>query len=689
MSRLRSLSFGALAGAGSLALFEVGMAVSLAALVVQGVSDDALPRLIGVFLLSAAIGIVIIGLRSSVAGTVSSLQDTTAVVVAGVMASLVADVADEQRVATVLVFVALSGLVTGLVLFVLGVFGLGEIVRYLPAPVMSGFRLGTGWLLFIGGVEVAIGRDVDTDLFSGAGGGSLLLALLVGLVVVVTGESESPPYVLSVVVLGGIGAFFAVGGLVSSLDDLELDGWFLGPFSSDPSWQPLADDLGDVDWTAVFAQAPALAAVAFIAVTGLLLNTGAIEADLDTEADVDADLRSTGLTNVVLGLGGSSPVYVMYSGTLLGNRLGLNRRTDLVPVGVFMFAAFLVGSAVAGYTPRFVAGGFLIGVGLSIAFGWLLEQRARSRADLLSTLAIAVVIGAVGVLEGVAFGVVLAVAIFVRRYSLLDPARQVRSLAAAPSRRDRPQAETDVIASVAEHTRVIELDGFLFFGSVVRVRRDIRELLDGELRSLVLDFSGVAGIDESARIQLRQLLGRLPALGVDLHVSGDAALGLVADDARHHPDLDHAVEAAEDTLIGLAGPLDGGAVEDALLRLVADLPTTTVAAGTDLFLPGAEPSGFVVVESGSFGVWIDGADGRPIRLRRVGAGSLLGELGYATGALRTARATAETDAVVRVVDAEVVADRDDAFAAELNRLVLGHVAARLAATNEIVRSLSR
>lgn len=689
MSRSNSFSVGAIAGAGSLALFEVGMAVSLAALIVQGVSDAALPRLIGVFLVSAALGIVLIGFRSSVPGIVSSVQDTTAVVVAGVMAALVADVAADQQLATILVFVALSGLVTGVVLFVLGVFGLGEVVRYLPAPVMSGFRLGTAWLLFLGGVEVAIGRSVDSDLFSGAGGGSLLLAIAVGLVVVVTGEFESPPYVLSGAVLGGIGLFFAVGALVSSIDSMETDGWFLGPFDSDPSWRSVAGDLGDVDWGAIAGQAPAIAAVAFIAVTGLLLNTGAIEAELDVEADLDADLRSTGVINMVLGAAGSTPVYAMYSGSVLANRLGLRRRSHLVPVGVLILLAFFVGSSVAGFTPRFVAGGFLVGVGLSIAFGWLLEQRSRDLGDMVATVAVALVIGAVGVLEGVAFGVVVAVAIFVRRYSSIDPARRVRTIAAAPSRRDRPRAETDALTAVADRSLVLELDGFLFFGSVVRVRSTVRDHLADGLDSLVLDFTSVTGVDESALLQLRQLLERADDAGVDVHTSGAAAVGLLDDPTRHHPDLDHAVEAAEDQLLASAGDLESVAEDDELAALLAGIESTTVAAGADLFAPGDVSDGFVFVESGTFGVWIEGADGTPIRLRLVAPGSLLGELGYATGAPRTARATAETEAVVRRVDATVLAAHDAAFKAELDRLVLAHVAARLSATNEIVRSLSR
>ena len=40
-------------------------------------------------------------------------------------------------------------IVTGAVLFGLGLFGLGGIVRYVPFPVIGGFRAGVGWLLLV------------------------------------------------------------------------------------------------------------------------------------------------------------------------------------------------------------------------------------------------------------------------------------------------------------------------------------------------------------------------------------------------------------------------------------------------------------------------------------------------------------------------------------------------------------
>ncbi len=48
-------------------------------------------------------------------------------------------------------------LLTGVTFALLGVFRLGNLVRFVPYPVVGGFLAGTGWLLFKGGIDVAAG----------------------------------------------------------------------------------------------------------------------------------------------------------------------------------------------------------------------------------------------------------------------------------------------------------------------------------------------------------------------------------------------------------------------------------------------------------------------------------------------------------------------------------------------------
>ena len=51
-------------------------------------------------------------------------------------------------------------LLCGVLFWVLGRFRLGNLVRYVPYPVVGGFLAGTGWLLLKGGLYVASGVEV-------------------------------------------------------------------------------------------------------------------------------------------------------------------------------------------------------------------------------------------------------------------------------------------------------------------------------------------------------------------------------------------------------------------------------------------------------------------------------------------------------------------------------------------------
>ena len=51
-------------------------------------------------------------------------------------------------------------LATGVTFALLGVFRLGNLVRFVPYPVVGGFLAGTGWLLFKGGISVAASIQV-------------------------------------------------------------------------------------------------------------------------------------------------------------------------------------------------------------------------------------------------------------------------------------------------------------------------------------------------------------------------------------------------------------------------------------------------------------------------------------------------------------------------------------------------
>ena len=127
----------------------------------------------------------------------------------------------------------------------------------------------------------------------------------------------------------------------------------------------------------------------------------------------------------------------------------------------------------------------------------------------------------------------------------------------APSRRNRSPREQAVLLQYGRRARVYELHGDLLFAGAESVIREITSKAN-DLDLIVLD---VRGVDETADISKKLLLGLRDQLR---HVGGEAVLvdphGSVAQldpdpskRVRHFPDVNAAVEYAEDALIARHG----------------------------------------------------------------------------------------------------------------------------------------
>jgi SulP family sulfate permease len=136
---------------------EVVLAVSFAALVFGGYLVAFLANGIGLYLLAAALTLAILAWRAGARGVVGSVQDAAAAVLAIVATSTAVGAfgSPDRAFLSVVAATLVVTLLTGLTFFLLGTFRLGNLVRYVPYPVVGGFLAGTGWLLAKGGVGVA------------------------------------------------------------------------------------------------------------------------------------------------------------------------------------------------------------------------------------------------------------------------------------------------------------------------------------------------------------------------------------------------------------------------------------------------------------------------------------------------------------------------------------------------------
>jgi len=702
---------------GAIAILSISRTISLAALIFAGPLNAALPTALGAFILSGAIASIVIGQKSSFQGIFSGVQDTSGVVVATVVASAAVGLSGETQVLTALVIVAISTLVIGVVFTLLGRFRLGSMVRYLPQPVVGGFVAGTGWLMFRGGVEVMANRTITpgtlVDAFGWNQSQMILPGLALAIFIVVAVARSFRPISISLSVVFAAVAFYVGVALLSSVSAAEAGGWLIGPFDSSAQWSPFTpSELAAVDWGVVVSQVPAFAAIALIAIVGMLLNLTALEAVSGEDIDFDHELKVAGVVNVITGGVGGGASWHLIGATTLARHLQVRTRLVPIAVGILGIVVMLVGSRIIGLVPRAVAGGVLGGLGLSLLWTWVADYVVPSvRSDRLLGFGILLAIILFGPLIGIALGVAVAAGLFVVQYSRINPVRHLLSGKVIRSTVDRAPHEQALLESGTAATQVVILDGYLFFGSATKVARSIDEQVAAvrsmPLRSLIIDLERVIGMDVSAASALASRVDRVVAddiavtfSGANEAVSGALSSRDIDERVTWAETLDHAIEMNENGLLAdVAAPpgapftellneeLNGGA--ETFLKYCERFD---VARGEYLIRAGESADSLYFIEDGELVVMAPGANGSTRRLRKTGAGAVLGEIAFATTGVRTADVIAESDVVVRELTREALKalQADDPalaneFQAFLTRMVAVKLRERVKAIDEILR----
>jgi SulP family sulfate permease len=691
---------------------EVVLAISFAALVFGGYLAYFLSAGIGLYLVAAAITLAILAVRAGSRGVVGSVQDAAAAVLAIVATTTALDAFGslDRAFLTVVAATMVVTLATGVTFALLGVFRLGNLVRFVPYPVVGGFLAGTGWLLFKGGIGVAASIQVfwrsRDDLLRDDELMRWLPALAFGILLLVITRVIRRPLVIPAVIGVGLAAF-AVGVVVtgSTLDEVRDGLWLLGPFPAGQLWEPstIPDALTGADWSAVLGQVAGIATAVFVAVIAALFNVSGIELILRTDLDSNRELRDAGIVNVVSGAFGGIPGYHALSLTALASQMGVHARAAGLVAALVPLSAVVFGAAAIELIPRAIVGGVLVFVGLGFIVDWLWDQRrSLPRGEYVVVLAIFATVVARGLLPGVVVGLVLAVVMFAVNYGRVEQVSEVTFGETYRSNVDRPPAERETLRSFAGRVQVLRVHGFVFFGTVSGLLERIRKRVEqGELRFLVVDLRRVAGMDSSAVVSFRKIAQLTQASEVELVLTAAPEKvrrqlergGVTATEVvRFEPDLDRGLQRCEDVLLeDIQSPaLSSDVLAGLPPRLWDHFERVSLPEAARLIGQGDQPDDVFVLESGRLRVELTTPEGTQMRLSTVLPGVMVGEIALYTAAPRTADVVAETPSVVLRISRDSIerleADEPE-LAAALHRWFATTLAQRLAGTTQAFDTL--
>lgn len=685
-------------------ILEIALSTSFASLVFRGELADHLSRGVGMVLFSGAVGMAVVSLLTSDPAIVGGNQSAPAAILGVMAAAIVATVTgDEAQLATTVVAVALTTMVTGLILFGLGAFRLAGLVRFLPYPVVGGFLAGTGWLLVVGGISTMsrlsftpgnlpalFAPQVLIYWLPGLALGALLLAL--------SGRIRHYlflPVMIPTIILIFYGVAAAAGLSPAELSD---SGWLLGPFSGGRLWQPISPaELAAVEWPAIWRQLPNLLSVGIICSIALLLNATGLELTFNRDIDLNREMRVTGVANFFSGIGAGFPGYEKLSMSALAERMGAASRLTGLTAAAMCGVALLMSGSVLGYVPTIVFGALLVFLGLSFLWEWIVQARTRlPKTDYGIVLLILAVIAAFGFLPGVVVGILATVIMFVISYSRTSVVKHELDGTTFKSRVTRSAGDRAVLDVLGDQAYFLQLQGFIFFGTANGLLEQVRARVQGQItRYVVLDFRQVIGLDSTALLSFDKMRHLARDQGFTLVLSGlspelrqQFARGGIGEEAgvvRFTTDIDRAAEWCEDQICvadnvniairTLAGFLQEIIPGNTTERLIDYMERRSVGQGDHLIRQGAESDHLFFIESGQVTAQLEVPGNPPIRLETMQGGRSVGELGFYLGTARSAAVVADQPSVIYVLTHESLEhiEKEDPEAAYAFHRIIVHL----------------
>ena len=538
-----------------------------------------------------------------------------------------------------------------------GVLRLASAAGFLPVSVMHGFAAGVGLSMVLGQARSAFGSGGwDDARWPWHALAALAVVLLAwGL----RWRWPRVPGLLPAVVLVGV----AVG--VAGVWDAGLDAVFVAAAPASGFAGPLWPDWGGIDWLALVRRdGQTLVVLALLMALVNSLEVLIFQQELALEhglhADANAVLRRESLLCALCAMAGMIPASTSASRSRIvladaGPRPEGPRRHALIMLGVALTGAWWL-----HWVPMAALAGALILAGVLQVPPLMWSRRYARQSRLtwgqswLVALVFAFFSGAVALVAG------LVVATFVLlRESAATVLRHVRLDGELRSRRLRRGVNEGWIAPRMNQVAVFEFQGVMWFGVAAHLSEQVRLLLQPRHCWVVLNAARVPAWDSTALAQLRGLARDLRARGAEVAVASlDAQARVdVGADVRQFADLDRALEWCESSLLAQRpaqeraaehggdddplGEVGEGLHAHARAALLALLRLSEVTAGQVVFAAGDSDRDLLIVQSGYVTLLTDWPASDGMRLATVGPGMAFGEMGFLSGAPRSACAGVE------------------------------------------------
>ena len=723
---------GDLSGAISAAIISIPLSIGYGIIVYGplGVEFVPLAALLGIY--ACIIGGIVTSLIGGTDIQITAPKAPLTLILASFVASLASSIQIPDTASKHILVIGLASmcvLTGGLIQFFYGALRLGNLIKFVPYPVVSGFMNGIAFILIYEQIGPLIG----------AGSHASLLEIL-------SNPATVQPFTLSIGIATIIGVFLSkrfVKAIPASLTGLVIGTSMfyalkhigglttLGPVIGNFDFQWPTPDiflrtfglLENVDIRNLFPR---------ILITGFVLGSiGSLESLLSSlAADNIAGTRHKS-TRELIGQGTGNIMNSLFSalpsaGSELHNmanyRAGGRTRLSSLACGLSILLVVMTLGSVIGKIPLTVIAGIIVSVGFGLFDKWTLDlfrkllqarqQQKRIFANLTVTIAVAVITICVNLIVAVLIGIAIASGLFVWRMgsSIIKKRYSGDQIG---SKKVRSIKNTILLQERSKGIIVYELQGPLFFGSADKLAMQIENAMN-RYTYCILDMKRVNEIDSTGAKILGQISKKVNESGKYLLISylmddpslSDflKAMGVydILSENCFFPDTDAALEWAEDNVLTQSidlAVISGGIqleqmdifkdfTQEEIRTLKHKLVRKSFKKGEKIVKEGDTDRNLFFLTRGSVSVRIFLPESnRYKRLITYSPGVLFGELAFLDGSPRSADVWSDEDSETYLLSPDeytVLQDQTPEIAVKLIRNIAVEMSERLRIrTNEV------
>jgi sulfate permease, SulP family len=683
--------------------------------------------------LAGMLGVTALGLIAATFGGTQRLISAPCAPAAAVLSALTIQMTQQGTgVGAVVLTLFLVAFVSSLVQISFGLLRIGELIKYMPFPVVSGYLSGVGLIIIMSQLPKWMALPKGMNWWQGLHAMELWQtpSLIVGAVtaafmLLAPRISTKVPAVI-VGLLGGMVSYWLLAfSAWPELRNLHDNPFIIGPLAVGGKgfFESLLDpfrslsESGFPSWTQIAFPAITLAVLLSI---DTLKTCVVLDAMTGSRHDSNKELIGQGLGNLASSLIGGAPGAGTMGATLVNKASGGTTYLSGVFQGVWSLLAILLLTSLIAWVPVAALAALLIVIGFKM-IDWHSLQLLKAKDTMLDfavILIVVIVANTVSLIAASGVGVAMAIMLFLREQIHTTTIRRKSFGNTMFSSRVRGQRERDVLTETGSHTVIFELQGSLFFGTTDQLYTAIEPELNNA-KFVVLDFMRVQSMDMTAghmierirnmlaerhaKLVLTRVPERLPS-GRDLRSYVDH-IGLLSDStAKIFDEFDEALEWIEDETLSLAGHahVSHDGIPLGKFELFHGLNAQEIEAlercaqhhvyqeGDLVFSADSGGHELMLISRGEVKVSLPLANGKNIHLTTFSRGQFFGEMSFLDGRAHSADIYATRETELIAIDRKafaIVAAGDPVMSISVMRAVALAIADRLRHANAELREM--